>query len=320
MIELFERVAVKIIKKNTDIGIWENISGSVANVDTEADSSGMHLDTNDYHGANLYDKNVTIDNLRKTEPISKDDEHTAGCIRVEQEDLDWLVENVEVGTVVEMLEDENTMTNRDLLLYLICQYSKDGKYTNMYSKKRKEAEKCGKRIQEGEKVFNGFSKIDTKRKNKTQKIFDEWKHKKDEIIEYIVGKNCDGKSSIESGLEAVLDSKEYNQAYHWIISYYLYTIVDLYGVSNDAISKFLEREITPWKPKGRPLQDPLMRLGLVEIVACDVPENIKMFIENLQQANKEDDDKLLNLIDDDLWNAVCERINASKNSPLNMKW
>lgn len=51
MIELFERVAVKIIKKNTDIGIWENISGSVANVDTEADSSGMHLDTNDYHGA-----------------------------------------------------------------------------------------------------------------------------------------------------------------------------------------------------------------------------------------------------------------------------
>ena len=53
MIELFERVAVKIIKKNTDIGIWENISGSVANVDTEADSSGMHLDTNDYHGANI---------------------------------------------------------------------------------------------------------------------------------------------------------------------------------------------------------------------------------------------------------------------------
>lgn len=52
----------------------------MANVDTGADSSGMHLDTNDYHGANLYDKNVTIDNLRKTEQISKDDEHTAGCI------------------------------------------------------------------------------------------------------------------------------------------------------------------------------------------------------------------------------------------------
>lgn len=80
-------------------------------------------------------------------------------------------------------------------------------------------------------------------------------------------------------------------------------------------AKFLEREIIPWKPKGRPLQDPLMRLGLVEIVACDVPENIKIFIENLQQANKEDDDKLFNLIDDDLWKAVCERINASKNSP-----
>ena len=49
-------MAVKIIKKNTDIGIWENISSNVANVDTGADSSGMHLDTNDYHGANLYDK------------------------------------------------------------------------------------------------------------------------------------------------------------------------------------------------------------------------------------------------------------------------
>ena len=53
MIELFERVAIKIIKKNTDIGIWENISGSVENVDTEEDFSGMHLDTNDYHGANI---------------------------------------------------------------------------------------------------------------------------------------------------------------------------------------------------------------------------------------------------------------------------
>lgn len=267
--------------------------------------------------SDLYDENITIKNYKEAEPISKNDEHTAGCIRVEQEDLDWLVENVEVGTVVEMLEDENTITNRDLLLYLICQYSKDGeykdgKYTKMYSEKRKIAEKYDKSIQEGEKVFN---RLNTKRENNTKKFFDKWKHNKNEIIEYIVGKNCDGKSSIESGLEAVLDSKEYNQAYHWIISYYLYTIVDLYGVSNDAISKFLEREITPWKPKGRPLQDPLMCLGLVEIVACDVPENIKIFIENLQQANKEDDDKLLNLIDDDLWKAVCERINASKNSP-----
>lgn len=209
------------------------------------------------------------------------------------------------------------MINRDLLLYLICQYSKDGKYkdgeyTNMYSEKRKKAERCSKYIQDGEKVFNS---LNSKRKNNTQKIFEKWKHNKNEIIEYIVGKNCDGKSSIESGLEAVLDSKEYNQAYHWIISYYLYTIVDWYDVSNDAISKFLEREIKPWNPKGQPLKDPLMRLGLVEIVACDVPKNIKDFINNLQQANKEDDENLLKLINDDLWNAVCKRINDSKNSP-----
>lgn len=52
--------------------------------------------------SDLYDENITIDNFREYEPISKDDEHTAGCIRVSQKELDWLLENIEVGTVVEV--------------------------------------------------------------------------------------------------------------------------------------------------------------------------------------------------------------------------
>lgn len=41
-------------------------------------------------------------NDASVEPISKGDDHTSGCIRVAQENLDWLVENIEDGTTVEM--------------------------------------------------------------------------------------------------------------------------------------------------------------------------------------------------------------------------
>lgn len=52
--------------------------------------------------SDLYDENVTVENYREVEPISIADEHTTGCIRVAQEDVDWLVENIEVGIVVEV--------------------------------------------------------------------------------------------------------------------------------------------------------------------------------------------------------------------------
>lgn len=55
--------------------------------------------------SHLYDGNVTAEEMRNdpsVEPISKGDDHTSGCIRVAQENLDWLVENVTVGTMVEM--------------------------------------------------------------------------------------------------------------------------------------------------------------------------------------------------------------------------
>ena len=52
--------------------------------------------------SDLYAADVTEDMMRsgKAEPLSKADEHTSGCVRVAQDALDWLVENIEVGTMV----------------------------------------------------------------------------------------------------------------------------------------------------------------------------------------------------------------------------
>jgi len=52
--------------------------------------------------SDLYSMDANIDDFREKEPISLQDEHTAGCIRVSQDDLDWLVENMPVGTIIEM--------------------------------------------------------------------------------------------------------------------------------------------------------------------------------------------------------------------------
>ena len=55
--------------------------------------------------SDLYEINATAEAMRNDpsiQPISKADDYTSGCIRVAQENLDWLVENVEVGTMVVM--------------------------------------------------------------------------------------------------------------------------------------------------------------------------------------------------------------------------
>lgn len=52
--------------------------------------------------SNMYLEEVTKDTLDEAETISKADEHTSGCIRVSQTDLDWLVKNIKEGTTVIM--------------------------------------------------------------------------------------------------------------------------------------------------------------------------------------------------------------------------
>ena len=52
--------------------------------------------------SDLYDAEVTRETMRDNQPLSRQDTHTSGCIRVSQQELDWLVENIELGTTVIM--------------------------------------------------------------------------------------------------------------------------------------------------------------------------------------------------------------------------
>ena len=52
--------------------------------------------------SDLYEEEVTSDTIMQNVPISKDDTKTSGCIRVSQNELEWLIENIEVGTPVIM--------------------------------------------------------------------------------------------------------------------------------------------------------------------------------------------------------------------------
>ena len=52
--------------------------------------------------SNLYTEEATQDTFEQMKPVNGAEEHSSGCIRLAQKDLDWLVENVEVGTTVVM--------------------------------------------------------------------------------------------------------------------------------------------------------------------------------------------------------------------------
>ncbi|NCC55182.1 MAG: murein L,D-transpeptidase [Erysipelotrichia bacterium] len=52
--------------------------------------------------SDIYSMDANIDDFRDKESISKHDKHTAGCIRVSQDDLYWLIENISEGTTIEM--------------------------------------------------------------------------------------------------------------------------------------------------------------------------------------------------------------------------
>ena len=52
--------------------------------------------------SDMYLPDATGDTFRQMKPISAQDAHTSGCIRIPQEELDWLVEHIAEGTVIEM--------------------------------------------------------------------------------------------------------------------------------------------------------------------------------------------------------------------------
>ena len=50
--------------------------------------------------SDLYMDRVTSETFEQAEPISNGDTGTEGCIRVSQKNVEWLLENIEVGTTV----------------------------------------------------------------------------------------------------------------------------------------------------------------------------------------------------------------------------
>ena len=52
--------------------------------------------------SNMYLTDAASDTFMEKEPISAQEEHTSGCIRVPQEKLDWLVANIAEGSIIEM--------------------------------------------------------------------------------------------------------------------------------------------------------------------------------------------------------------------------
>lgn len=52
--------------------------------------------------SDLYSMDVNQTDFAKKKPISLGDKDTSGCIRVSQSDLEWLAENISVGTTVEL--------------------------------------------------------------------------------------------------------------------------------------------------------------------------------------------------------------------------
>lgn len=52
--------------------------------------------------SDMYLPDATGETFRQMKPISAQDAHTSGCIRVPQEELDWLVEHIAEGTAIEM--------------------------------------------------------------------------------------------------------------------------------------------------------------------------------------------------------------------------
>ena len=50
--------------------------------------------------SDLYMDSVISETFEQAEPISNGDTGTAGCIRISQKNVEWLLENIEVGTTV----------------------------------------------------------------------------------------------------------------------------------------------------------------------------------------------------------------------------
>ena len=208
----------------------------------------------------------------------------------------------------------NNMNNKKLFVYCISKADINYlKYTEKYSEYRRQSEKCGKKLQDAERLFNAYKEnvdtIDTK-------ILKQYYNLKDELFnEQLKFLNIEEKKIIE-GMMNPYEDYQYNQKWHWVIGYYLYSVINSVYTNKKIID--WEQEIHPWRPKGRILNDILMYLWLIEISKLEIPKELESKIDeiegmNCKHANIEKDKELISLFKNidtsKLWNDLSDKVN-----------
>lgn len=80
----------------------EYISGYYQNLDKVKFFGYLVIFEDYFIHSDLYSENVTAERIENSESISKGDSGTSGCIRVKQKELEWLLDNIEVGSLIMM--------------------------------------------------------------------------------------------------------------------------------------------------------------------------------------------------------------------------
>jgi len=179
------------------------------------------------------------------------------------------------------------MNNKQLFMYCISRKQNDDLYyTKKYNEYRKTSEKCGKEIQGAEKLFNAVKRGKETTDSKILAKYFELK------MELYNNQLCFLNDKEKEIIDQMMNfSEDYNQKWHWVIGYYLYSIIKLENEGKKSID--WERDMSCWRPKGRNLNDILMYLWLIEISDLELPSILKRKIDDIEkQVCKHADNKL----------------------------
>ena len=174
-----------------------------------------------------------------------------------------------------MIEDK--MKNKDIFRYYLYQKELGGEYTAKYDKYRKKSESCGKSIQSAEKFFNVLKKLNQGIECKTldAQIINYYKKEHNKLfVEQLNFLNEKEHYMINQMIECP-ENYQYNQKWHLIIGYYLYSAI--------TGSVDWNREINPWKPKGRMLSDILLYIWMIEAAGLELPREMKEKIDSIER-------------------------------------
>lgn len=191
------------------------------------------------------------------------------------------------------------------------------KNTRWYDEARKTCEECGMSIQAGERVFHA---IRSNRRTTAGQLFENCENWNEEKIS--IASKTELTSSERRKILKILNANVYDQQWHLIISYYLYSSLnEQHGFLDKYVSKIewdCEIEENPWCLKGKRsrIRDPLLILWMLEAGGVKVPEQIISIYKNngaCKHANKETDRKVLEVFYDgklckDCWKELMANI------------